>query len=146
MGCCNENGAKFNCSERIQSACVFYKKYFPTYSKLDKNCATIEETTEEIYKNQEYILKSIDTSKLKEDCIDYPNVEIEGKDTILIVDVLQKLQDEICNIKEDTSEEDELNLDFKCLTSSCGEQISSLKDLLQVLIDEICTLKTFHND
>mgnify|MGYP003609290505 FL=1 len=141
MGCCDETNAKFNCGERIPSACVFYKKYFPSYSTLDKNCATIEETTEELYKNQEYILRSIDTSKLTEDCIDYPTVEINGEDKILIVDILQKIQDEICEMKEESTEDNSLELDFKCLVSPCGETITSLKDLLQVLINEICILK-----
>ena len=141
MGCCDESNAKFNCGERIPSACVFYKKYFPSYSTLDKNCATIEETTEELYKNQEYILRSIDTSKLTEDCIEYDTVEIDGEDKILVVEVLQKLQDQICNLQETSEDENILNLDFKCLVDPCGDQISSLKDLLQVLINEICILK-----
>ena len=102
---------------------------------------TIEETTEELYKNQEYILRSIDTSKLTEDCIDYPTVEINGEDKILIVDILQKIQDEICEMKEESTEDNSLELDFKCLVSPCGETITSLKDLLQVLINEICILK-----
>ena len=140
MICCNETNAKYTCGERLQAACVFYKKYFPEYSELDKTCATLEETTEEIYKTQEAILKSIDTSKLTKDCLDYPTDDSD-EPRILIVDVLQKLQDEICEIKEGSEEDNSLNIDFKCLETQCGNQITSLKDLLQVLIDEVCKLK-----
>lgn len=141
MGC--GDSGKFNCGTRTEAKCTYYKGYLPKYSKLDKNCVVIEETTAELYKNQEAILKSIDTSKLTKSCIDYDvddsNDSEEGK--ILIVEVLQKLQDEICEMKEGSEEDNSLNLDFKCLETQCGNEITSLKDLLQVLIDEVCKLK-----
>lgn len=138
MGC--GDSGKFNCGTRTEAKCTYYKGYLPKYSKLDKNCVVIEETTAELYKNQEAILKSIDTSKLTKDCLDYPTDD-SAEARILIVDVLQKLQEEICEIKEGSEEDNSLNLDFKCLETQCGNQITSLKDLLQVLIDEVCKLK-----
>lgn len=141
MGCCDDTNKKFNCGKKQQSACVFYKKELPKYSELETGCASIEETTEELYKNQANILKSIDTKDLGKNCLDYPTVEIDDKDVILVKDVLKTLETQICNIMNADDNDDSLELDFKCLVSPCGSQINSLKDLLQTLINEICEIK-----
>lgn len=142
MGC--GDNRKFNCGEKVQSVCVHYKGYLPEYSELDKECVVIEETTEELYKNQEEILDSIDTSELGKDCIDFDEymTEVKGESKLQVKGVLEAYEKEICDLKKALDDEDDtLSLDFKCLTTPCGDQITSLKDLLQVLIDEICTLK-----
>lgn len=144
MSCCGDN-RKFNCLEKTQAVCVYYKGYLPKYSKLDKNCVVIEETTEELYKNQEFILKSIDTSKLTKDCMDYPTVEEEGEDKILVVDVLQKMQDEICNIKNNNSEScdciDVTKLDLKCLEEDPCNNNNDITSIFQQMINKICELE-----
>ena len=145
MSCCGDN-RKFSCGGlKTPAVCVYYRGYLPKYSKLDADCAVIEETTEELYKNQEFILKSIDTSKLKEDCIDYPTTEIDGEDKILVVDVLQALQDEICTLKENTNESDcgcidITKLDLKCLEDEPCANPSSITDVIQLMIDKICEI------
>jgi hypothetical protein len=144
MSCCGDN-RKFNCGGlKTPAVCVTYRSYLPKYSKLDKDCAVIEETTEELYKNQEFILKSIDTSKLVEDCIDYPMVEIDGEDKILVVDVLQKLQDEICDLKDNTGSDcdciDVTKIDLKCLEDEPCANPTSVTSILQLMIDKICEL------
>lgn len=146
MSCCDDT-RKFNCGgTKMQAVCVHYRGYLPKYSELDKDCAVIEETTEELYKNQEYILKSIDTSKLKEDCIEYPTVEIEGEDKILVIDILQKLQDEICDLKDNSTNDceciDLTKIDFKCLEDEPCANPSSITSVLQLMIDKICELNT----
>lgn len=147
MSCCKDN-RKFNCGGLKQpAACVYYYGYFPKYSKLDEDCATVEEIIEELYKNQEYILKSIDTSKLTDGCLTYPTTEIEGEDKILVVDVLQVMQEEICNLKENTSGGncdciDISDLDMKCLADEPCYNPSNLNDILQAMIDKICELDT----
>jgi hypothetical protein len=144
MGCCDNR--KFSCGGlKTPAVCVYYRGYLPKYSKLDKDCAVIEETTEELYKNQEFILKSIDTSKLKEDCIDYPTTEIDGEDKILVVDVLQALQDEICALKDNTGGSDcecidVTKLDLKCLEDEPCANPSSVTDVIQLMIDKICEI------
>lgn len=140
MGCCTDNQKKFNCGKKTEASCVFYKGYIPEYSELD-SCVTIEETTEELYRNQENILKSIDTSELGDDCLDYAKTEVEGKSVILVKDVLRVLEEKVCDLMDTKEVDDSLQLDFKCLVSPCGSEIESLKDLLQVLINEICALK-----
>lgn len=143
MGC--GDNRKFNCGEKVQSVCVHYKGYLPEYSELDKDCVVIEETTQELYENQEEILNAIDTSELGKDCIDFDEymTDIEGESKLQVKGVLEAYEKEICDLKNMIGDDndDTLSLDFKCLTSPCGEQITSLKDLLQTLIDEICTLK-----
>lgn len=140
MGCCDDN-KKFNCGKKQPASCVFYKGYLPKYSELDKGCATVEETTEELYRHQEQILESIDTSGLGKDCLDYPTVEVDDKEVILVKDVLEVLEEKVCQLLDIPEDDDTLQLDFKCLTTPCGDEINSLKDLLQTLINEICALK-----
>ena len=141
MNCCN--GRKNNCGVKTPAICVYYYGYLPEYSDLDKDCVVLEETTEELYKNQEFILKSIDTSKIQEDCIDYPRTD---DNKILVVDILQKLQDEICSIKEnpDTplSNIDLSNIDMKCLEDEPCYNADSLNNVLQTMIDKICELNS----
>lgn len=143
MGCYNNR--KFNCGEKVQSVCVHYKGYLPEYSELDKDCVVIEETTQELYENQEEILNAIDTSELGKDCIDFDEykTDIDGVSKLQVKGVLEAYEKEICDLKNMIGDDndDTLSLDFKCLTTPCGDQITSLKDLIQVLIDEICTLK-----
>lgn len=145
MSCCGDN-RKFSCGGlKTPAVCVYYRGYLPKYSKLDADCAVIEETTEELYKNQEFILKSIDTSKLKEDCIDYPTTEIDDEEKILVVDVLQALQDEICALKDNTVGNDcecidVTKLDLKCLEDEPCANPSSVTDVIQLMIDKICEI------
>ena len=143
MGC--GDNRKSNCGEKVQSVCVHYKGYLPEYSELDKDCVVIEETTQELYENQEEILNAIDTSELGKDCIDFDEykTDIDGVSKLQVKGVLEAYEKEICDLKNMIGDDndDTLSLDFKCLTTPCGDQITSLKDLLQVLIDEICTLK-----
>lgn len=145
MSCCGDS-RKFSCGgSKTSAVCVYYRGYLPKYSELDADCAVVEETTGELYKNQEFILKSIDTSKLKEDCIDYPTTDIEGEEKILVVDVLQALQDEICNLKENTTDSDcgcidVSKLDLKCLEEDPCANDSNITDVLQLMIDKICDI------
>ena len=145
MGCCNDN-RKSRCANKIPAICVYYYGYLPEYSELDEECVVIEETTEELYKNQEFILQSIDTSKLVEDCIEYPRTD---DDKILVVDILQKLQDEICDLKENVPENNGINisgLDMKCLEDEPCFNPNSLTGILQTMIDKICELEVRVNE
>ena len=137
MGCCNNR--KFNCGEKVQSVCVHYKGYLPEYSELDKDCVVIEETTEELYRNQEEILDSLDLSELGNDCIEYQQQSPKLKTK----EVLYAFESEICDIKDKLSVNvfQEMNLDFKSLTDQCGNDIGNLKTFFQTLIDEIDKLK-----
>lgn len=137
---CRDNKLKYNCGTRTNARCVFYEGYLPEHSKLkDEDCVTIEETTDELYHTQEDILDSIDLSSLGKLCLEYDN----STDKLKVKEVLLAIEKEICKLKSASEENDNgsLNLDFKCLTSPCGEQITTLNELLQVLIDEICALK-----
>lgn len=141
---------KHNCGIKTNARCVFYDLSLPETSKLKmvEDCLTVEETTEDLYNLVDYILESIDTSGLGEKCLTYKKSKSKYNplvDVVYIKDVLLKLEDEICKLKEikDVTLDDVLaNLNFKCLTDPCDENITTLTQLLQILIDEICKLKT----
>ena len=141
MSGCRNNKIKCNCGTRQNARCVYYDGYLPKYSKLDEDCVNIEETTEELYENQEKILDSIDLVKLGKECIDYS--EFQENDSLKVKEAFLTFEKEICELKGkiNSNSNDSLELDFKCLTNPCNNEINSLRDLLQVLINEVCNLK-----
>lgn len=141
MSRCRNNKIKCNCGTRQNARCVYYDGYLPKYSKLDEECVNIDETTEELYQNQEKILNSIDLTKLGEKCVDYS--EFQEDEVLKVNEALLTIEKEICNLKNITKDNDNspLDLDFKCLVDPCDNTISSLNQLLQIIIDNICNLK-----
>ena len=142
MSRCRNNKIKCNCGTRQNARCVYYDAYLPKYSKLDEDCVNIDETTTELYENQEKILDSIDLVELGKKCIDYS--EFQEDDSLKVKEAFLTFESEICELKSKISSnsDDSLELDFKCLQDPCNHTISDLKTLLQVLIDEICKLKS----
>ena len=147
MSGCRNNKIKCNCGSRQNAKCVDYDGYLPAYSVLEDDCVNIEETTEELYKNQEKILDSIDLTKLGKDCLDYS--EFQETDTLKVREALLTIEKEICEIKSISSSTDIcggdtslIGLDFKCLVTPCGTSIDTLNQLLQVIIDKLCDLDT----
>ena len=139
MSGCRNNKIKCNCGTRQNARCVYYDGYLPKYSKLDEDCVNIEETTEELYENQEKILDSIDLVKLGKECIDYS--EFQETNILKVNEALLTIEKEICNLKKNIDDDNSsLELDFKCLVDPCSN-ITSLNQLLQIMIYKICNLE-----
>ena len=143
MSGCRNNKIKCNCGTRQNARCVYYDAYLPKYSKLDEDCVNINETTEELYENQEKILDSIDLVKLGKKCIDYS--EFQEDDSLKVNEAFLTFEKEICELKnkknDDSYSIDLDKIDFKCLSDPCNNEITSLENLIQVLINEVCNLK-----
>lgn len=143
MSGCRDNKIKCNCGTHQNARCVYYDAYLPKYSKLDEDCVNINETTEELYENQEKILDSIDLVKLGKKCIDYS--EFQEDDSLKVNEAFLTFEKEICELKnkknDDSYSIDLDKIDFKCLSDPCNNEITSLENLIQVLINEVCNLK-----
>ena len=143
MSGCRNNKIKCNCGTRQNARCVYYDGYLPKYSKLDEDCVNIEETTEELYENQEKILDSIDLVKLGKECIDYS--EFQENDSLKVKEAFLTFEKEICELKnkknEDSYSIDLDKIDFKCLSDPCNNVIDSQLKLIQALIDKVCNLE-----
>lgn len=143
MSGCRNNKIKCNCGTHQNARCVYYDAYLPKYSKLDEDCVNINETTEELYENQEKILDSIDLVKLGKKCIDYS--EFQEDDSLKVNEAFLTFEKEICELKnkknDDSYSIDLDKIDFKCLSDPCNNEITSLENLIQVLINEVCNLK-----
>ena len=140
--CCNSR--KNTCVGNIVSSiCTKYMGYLPKYSKLDEDCVNIEETTEELYENQEKILDSIDLVKLGKECIDYS--EFQKNDSLKVKEAFLTFEKEICELKNKKNENscciDLSKIDFKCLSNPCNNIIDSQLKLIQALIDKVCNLE-----
>ena len=140
---------KHTCGDRSSNArCVFYDLNIPPFSKLsDNECVTVEETTSDLYNLVSWLRESINIENL-----DIRDLDLQSaldsyeptKQRYLVKDVLEGIISQVDDIKKLAESNDTnsgLELDFKCLVSSCGAPITSLKDLLQALIDEVCNLK-----
>ena len=151
MAKCKSNKPKYTCGDRRSNArCVVYDLDIPEYSNLfEEECVTLEETTEDLYHLISYIKESIDLENFNPQCLNISKVKDTYKssnsDRFLLKDVVENLEKKVCELENSDSTDDSLELDFKCLTSVCGEPISSLKDLLQTLINEVCNLKNNNN-
>lgn len=138
MGC--NNKIKHTCGDSLKAECVDYEgEVNPQSGLINDSCLSIEETTQDIY-NQ---LEQIDVTDI-DDCLNYE--EIGGK--ILINSAVKTHGEEICAIKQQITALQNTaicntiitgcNLDFKCLVDSCGDDITTLGQLLQAMIDKIC--------
>lgn len=143
MSNCRNNKPKCNCGDKQFAVCVYYNGYLPEYSELEEGCVTLEETTEELYENQEEILDSIDLSKLGKNCIDYSDYQEE--DDLKVKEALLAIETEICELKNSNNESScclNINeLDLKCLEDVCDNQIDTQLKLIQALIDKVCYLE-----
>ena len=140
---------KHTCGDRSSNArCVFYDLNIQSFSKLsDSECVTVEETTSDLYNLVSWLRESINIENLDIRDLDLQSVLDSYEPTkqrYLVKDVLEGIISQVDDIKKLAESNDTnsgLELDFKCLVSSCGTPITSLKDLLQALIDEVCNLK-----
>lgn len=95
MGC-GKYSIKDSCGDRYYSTCTFYQTDVPEWSTLkDQNCVTIEETTEELYKEITKIKNNLDTSEIGDDCIVYTGIGT----TITQKQINKVHEEEICNLK-----------------------------------------------
>ncbi len=138
------------CGKKINARCVDYEGEINDCSSLeDKDCLSIHETTEDIYKQIEDLKECLDLSSLGKNCLEYG----EECEDLKINKVLLKLEEKVCELCEaiPTPQSDPnycnpifeqdlscLELDYKCLTDPCNNEIKTLKQLLQALIDKNC--------
>lgn len=144
MGC--RNKIKHTCGTRLNSRCVTYEEYIPEDSELfEEDCITIEETTKDLYTITDTIKDDIDLEFLGNNCIDYEE-EIAGD--IKVKEALQKLEEEICTLKDSIIESDgECCIDVntiktECLVDECGTGFSTPNELIQAIIDKLCEIAT----
>src|SRR6185437_15035609 len=89
------------------------------------------------------VITKISTEGLGDKCITYPTNPTPN-------DVFTVFEEEICNIKEEIATLSasefcdrsitECGLDLNCLTTPCGDEITTIGELQQVLINGVCQL------
>lgn len=136
MGC---NKIKNTCVDKQYATCVYYELDLPEISDLDSSCVTIEETTEELYSFIEEVKTDISLEGIVTDCEDLSELSIKG--------IFELQQNKICELEnelEDISNKnicdysiEDCDLNLQDLVDICGEQPTTLGELLQVLINQI---------
>lgn len=140
MKTCNK--IKQTCASKNYAPCIIYESTVNTNSSLEsESCNTIEEVAEDIYSQ----LEDINLSALGESCLTY--VQEDGR--LKVKNVLLKYEQEICTLKEQIEELTiknicniditNCNLNFYDLVDACGDQPSTLAQVLQLLLDQTQT-------
>lgn len=110
-------------------------------SLVDVDCKNGEEVIQDIY-NQ---LENLDLSALGELCLEY--VQVSGKN--IVKNVLLKHEEKICELEERVLELETTdicnkvitacNLDFGDLLTTCGDQPTTLAEVLQIILTQLNT-------
>jgi hypothetical protein len=142
---CN-NKTKYTCGDPNYATCIEYQKELPEFTKIEDECYTIEETTEDQYILLGEIKDEIDLSELGESCLEYL---LDENDKIVVKNVLLKYEEKICDLEERLTAFESTgicdlpisgcDLDFSDLVDECGEQPTTLKGILQLILDTLNT-------
>jgi len=126
MGC---NKIKNTCVDKHFASCVYYELDTPSFSDLE-DCVTIEETTQELY-----------------EVLDNVRTKVDINDGVVLTELLEEKQDQIDVLQEkvETLENQNVceqsiencNLDLQGLVDVCGEEPTTVGQLLQILINEL---------
>jgi hypothetical protein len=137
--------ARYTCGGSIGMASCLNTEVSPNdeSSLSNEDCLSQEEVNQDIYDQLGDIYDSIDLSELGEECLTY--VTLEGKN--IVKNVLLKMEEEICSLKAQIEEQkttaicdlsiEDCGLILGDLVDNCGEQPTTLKELLQVIITQL---------
>lgn len=93
---CNKIDNK--CFEKVFSTCVEYEKELPEISKIEKRCYSVEDVIQDLYCLINDLKKENNIETIRLGCL------YESEEEKSMQDVLIKLSEEICNIKEELNE------------------------------------------
>ena len=135
------NNRKYSCGEKISSICTIYDGELPVWSELNNElCATIEETTEEIYNQVSSIKENLDTNNLGGACLQYPNNEnIKQKDANLVFE--KNICDLLEIVKDNTNSILTCELNYEGLIEECEDIPKNFCQFAQFILDELKKLK-----
>ena len=108
---------KKTCGGRQEASCTFYDPQLPEFSKIEEDCVTLEDTTEDTYVLITEIKEEINLENLGGNCLTYSLTE--GK--IIVKEALLKQETEICELKEQIIAQ-------ALLISSMQEAITALQE------------------
>jgi hypothetical protein len=136
------------CGKKHPSKCVIYEGDLHANTELEScDCHSVEDVIEDINSEIDDINNAIDVSSISADCMTFDVDPDQGK--VLINEVVVETVAKVCELATKVEAEEDcpsifttdftcLGLDMGCLTDSCGEPITNLKDLLQALINKVC--------
>jgi len=140
---------KYTCGRRENARCVFYEIALPDWSSLlSEDCVTLEETTQELYKELSSMREFFDFDNLVEDCVSYVYEDVDNQK---LSEVINPITQELCALQDAFQSQGEnsicnvsisdCNIDTACLDDECATGLNTIGDLLQALIDKVCELE-----
>lgn len=143
---------KNTCGVVSFATCTYYEDSVPVFSSLiNEDCYTVEEVIVDTYQILTSIKSELDLVDLLNNGIEY--VLVDGK--VLTNNALSKHAEEIIALKKSVSDIltgydgnmdiTSWGLDTSCLVDACGDDITTLKQVLDSLITKVCTLTNSEN-
>lgn len=135
------NNRKYSCGDKISSICTIYDGELSQWSELNNElCVTIEETTEELYKQVSEIKENLDTKNLGGACLQYPNnEEIKQKDANLVFE--KTLCDLLEIVKDSSNSVLACELNYEGIVEECDDIPKNFCQFAQFILDELKKLK-----
>lgn len=139
----NCNKIRHTCGSENYAICTHFEGTPNTDSSLTENsCISVEEALQDIY---DQVGNHLDLSELGQSCLEY--VEEDGK--LFVKNVLLKLEQEICDLKERVADLEDVDicnkditsceLNFGDLVDACGNTPQTIAEVLQLLLNQNIT-------
>ena len=127
MGC---SKIKETCFDKHYATCVYYELDLPEISSITEGCVTLEDTTEDLYN----IVTDLNTSLgLEEGEIVGELIDVQAERITELEAQVESLEKQsFCDLPIDSC-----NLDLQDLVDICGEQPTTVGELLQIIINQI---------
>lgn len=130
------------CGTKNYAPCIYYELDLPDFSRIEKDCISLEDTTSEIYDFIKDIKEQLDLSDLGNDCLSYT---LDSEDRVVVKNALKKIEEKYCELENKVTELENINIcdmpisdciDLGTLVDQCDTAPTTWGQLIQLLVNQ----------